>query len=83
MFYNRMEIILAKTLIAKVKFTVAKTKFPVIAQHCSLHKEVGQKYRHVCWAYGLESQLILALFLDLYSHVAFCFFLSNISRKIL
>jgi len=73
MFFSGMEIILAKTLIAKVKFTVAKTESPVIAQHCSSYKEVGQKYHHVCWAYGLESQLILALFLDLCDHVALSF----------
>lgn len=47
MFYNRMKIILAKALIAKVTFTVAKTESPVIVQHFSLCKEAGQKYHHI------------------------------------
>ena len=55
MSYNRMKIILFKALIAKVMFTVAKTESPVIVQPCSLHKEAGQKYHSVCWAYGLTN----------------------------
>lgn len=79
--YNQTKIILAETLRANVNLILAKTESLVIAQHCSLHKEVGEKHHHVCWAYGLGSQLILALFLDLHSHISFCLFLSKLPSK--
>lgn len=79
--YNQTKTILARTLRANVNFILAKTESLVIAQHCSSHKEAGEKHHHVCWAYGLGSQLILALFLDLCSRVSFCFFLSKLPRK--